>query len=113
MEICLLLQQNRHNSTVLDRGDEIILAIWPGNKHIICNANNDIPVKIPIHPYVLVNGSVLCSCGIEVEDNFLMESLAAYHNVESKLVMYFTVNTAFVNYLDNLTESLKFPILLN
>ena len=23
------------------------------------------------------------------------------------------VNTAFVNYLDNLTESLKFPILLN
>ena len=27
--------------------------------------------------------------------------------------MYFTVNIAFVNYLDNLTESLKFPILLN
>ena len=30
--------------------------------------------------------------------------------------MYFTVNTAFVNYLDsldNLTDSLKFPILLN
>ena len=30
--------------------------------------------------------------------------------------MYFTVNTAFVNYLDtfsNLTESLKFPIIKN
>ena len=30
--------------------------------------------------------------------------------------MYFTVNKAFVNYLDsldNLTDSLKFPILLN
>ena len=27
--------------------------------------------------------------------------------------MYFTVNTAFFNYLDNLTESLKFQILLN
>ena len=26
--------------------------------------------------------------------------------------MCFTVNTAFVNYLDSLTESLKFPILL-
>ena len=42
-----------------------------------------------------------------------MESLDAFHNVESKLVMHFTVNTASVNYLDNLTETLKFPILLN
>ena len=41
--------------TVLDGGDEIILANWPNDKHIICNINNDIPVKIPSHPYVLVN----------------------------------------------------------
>ena len=33
--------------TVLDGGDEIILANWPNDKHIICNINNDIPVKIP------------------------------------------------------------------
>ena len=42
-----------------------------------------------------------------------MESLAACHDAVSKLVMYFMMNTAFVSYLDNLTESLKFPILLN
>ena len=30
-----------------------------------------------------------------------------------KLVMYLTENTAFINYLDNLTNSLKFPLLLN
>ena len=41
-----------------------------------------------------------------------MESLAACHDAESKLVMYFTVNTAFVNYLDNITES-EIPIFLN
>ena len=34
--------------TVLDGGGEIILANWPNNKHIICNTNNDIPVKIPV-----------------------------------------------------------------
>ena len=51
--------------TVLDGGNEIILANWPNNKHIICNINNDIPVKISNHPYVLVNRSVLCNCGIE------------------------------------------------
>ena len=57
---------------VLDRGNEIILADWPDDKHIICNVNNDIPVKIPSHAYVLVNRSVLCNCGIEVENNNLL-----------------------------------------
>ena len=68
--------------------------------HIICNINNDIPIKIPSHPYVLVNRSVLCNCGIEVENHFLLESLAACQDTNSKLVTYFTVNTAFINYLD-------------
>ena len=99
--------------TILDRGDEIILAKWPDDKHTICNVNNDIPVKIPSHPYVLVNRTVLCNCRIEVENKFLLESLAACHASKSKLVMYFTVNTVFVNYIYNLTKSLKFPILLN
>ena len=44
--------------TVLDGGDEIILANWPNDKHIICNINNDIPVKIPSHPYVSGNRSI-------------------------------------------------------
>ena len=44
--------------TVLDRGNEIIFANWPNDKHIYSD-NNDIPVKIPSHPYVLVNRSVL------------------------------------------------------
>ena len=46
---------------VLDGGDDIILANCPNDKHIIC-INNDIPVKIPSHPYVLVNRSILCNC---------------------------------------------------
>ena len=33
-------------STVLDGGNEVNLANWPDVKHIICNVNNDIPVKI-------------------------------------------------------------------
>ena len=89
--------------TVLDGGNEIIMANWPNNKHIICNINNDILIKIPSHPYVLINRSVLCNCGIEAENHFLLKSSAPCQDRNSKLVMYFTVNTAFVNYLD------KFP----
>ena len=95
--------------TVLDGGDEIILANWPNDKHIICNINNDIPVKIPSNPYVLVNGSILCNCGIEADNHHLLESIASCNKKITKLTMYFTINLAFTNYLhmfQNLTDSL-------
>ena len=99
--------------TVLDGEDEIILANWLNDKHIVCNINNNILDKIPSHPYILVNRSVLFTCGIEVGNHFLLKSLAACENANSKLTVYFTVNTVFVNYKDkfpNLTETLDFPI---
>ena len=101
--------------TVLDSGNEIILANWPNDKHIIRMVNNDILIEILNHPYFLVNRSILCNCGIEVENNFLLESLATCHDTKTNLVMYFMVNTAFTNYIGefNLTEDLKFPILTN
>ena len=95
---------------MLDGGDEIVLANWPNDKHIIYNVNNDIPVKIPSHPYVLVNRSVLCYCSIEADNHYLLESIAACDNRDSKLVMYFTINMVFANYLDifpNLTDSFQ------
>ena len=63
----------------------------------------------------MVNRSILCNCGIEVENNFLLESLATCHDANTNLIMYFTVNTAFTNYIDkfNLMEELEFPILTN
>ena len=101
--------------TVLYGGNEIILANWPNDKHIICTINNDIPIEILSHPYMLGNKSVLCNCSIEAENNFLLESLAACHDTNTKLIMYFTVNTAFTNYIDqfNLMEELEMPIFTN
>ena len=101
---------------VLNGGNGIILTNWPNNKHIICSIINDISVRIPSHSYVLVNRSVLGNSGKKAEIHFLLESLAACHGSNSKLVMYFMVNTAFVNYLDqidSLTETINVPILKN
>ena len=97
---------------MLDGGDEIILANWSNGKHIICNTNNDIPVKIPSYPYVLVNRSVLCNCVIEADNHYLLQPIAECDNRGSKLVMYFTINIASSNYLNmfpNLTDS--FPLI--
>ena len=80
---------------VHDGGNEIILANWPDETHIICNVNNDIPIKIPSHPYGLVNRGVLCNCGIEARNNFLLDSLTACNDVNSKLVMYYYSEYSF------------------
>ena len=68
----------------------------------MCNVNNDIPVKIPSHPYVLVKRNVLHNCGIEADSHYLLESIVVCNNKDHNLVMYFTINMAFTNYLDML-----------
>ena len=93
---------------MLDCGNEIILANWPNDKHIICIINNDLPIEIPSHPYMLVNRSILCNCGIETENNFLLESLATCQDSNSKLIMYFTVNSAFTNYLNEFNRRIGY-----
>ena len=37
---------------VFDGGNETILANWPSDRHIECNINNNIPVRISSFPYV-------------------------------------------------------------
>ena len=73
--------------TVLHGGNEIILANWP-NKHIICTINNDISIEIQSHPCILVNRSMLCNCGIEAENNFLLESLATCHDANTNYIFH-------------------------
>ena len=99
---------------VLDGGRQIIFASWPNYKRIICTYNNNIPVNIPSHPYVLLDRNILCNCDIEAESNFLLESLATYEeHKKPDLEMYFTVNLASIDYLDyleQLNETITTPI---
>ena len=97
--------------SVLDGGKQIILANWPNYERIICTYNNNIPVNIPSHPYILVARNILCNCDIEAESNFLLELLAACGEHEKPdLEMYFTVDLAFVDYLEELNETITTPI---
>ena len=100
--------------TVLDYGFQIILANWSNYRKIMCLHNNNIPINIPGHPYVLMNRGILCNCD-EAESNFLLESLASCKGSEIKtdLEMYFTINLAFVNYFDDTIEELGIPVLRN
>ena len=76
---------------------------------MVFTINDTIPVNIPSHPYILCNWSILCNCDIEAESIFHLESLAACNKLAKNLVMYFTVNLAFVNYVDGLPDTLDAP----
>ena len=53
----------------------------------------------------------MCNCDIEAESNFLLESLAACKEHEKPdLEIYFKVNLAFVDYLEQLNEKITTPI---
>ena len=76
----------------------------------MCSHNNNIPINIPGHPYILMNRSISCNCDVEAESNFLLESLAACEGPETKtdLEMHFTINLALVNYFDDIIEELGY-----
>ena len=101
--------------TVLVGGFQIILANWPNYRKIMCSHNNNIPINIPGHPYVLMNRSILCNCDIQAESNFLLESLAACEGPETKtdLEMHFTIYVVFVNYFNVMIEDLGITISQN
>ena len=101
--------------SILDGGYEIILANWPSFKRIVCSTHNIIPTEIPSHPYVLLNRTILCNCIIEAENNFLLESIAVCDpdGNGADLEMYFVANTAFLNYFDELINTLEAPFLHN
>ena len=61
----------------------------------------------------MIDRKVLFNYRIEVEDNFLLKSIAACPDKQSALTMYFTVNTAFMHYFDSLSNNLESHITHN
>ena len=96
---------------VLDGGNEIILANWPKSKYVICKDNHEYPIKIPRHPYVSLKRSTLCNCNIHAEEYSLLKSIATCPGKQSDMTIYYTVNTAFMPYLDTFKEDLELPSL--
>ena len=70
--------------TMLDGGFQIILANWPNYRKIMCAHNNNIPINIPGHPYILMNRSILCNCDVEAESNFLLGITSSLQRLRNK-----------------------------
>ena len=78
---------------------------------MICKDNHKYPIKIPRHLYVLLKRFVLCNCDIHAEEHSLLEYIATCPGKQSDMTIYYTVNTAFMPYLDTFKEELELPSL--
>ena len=97
--------------SVLDGGSKIILANWPKTKYVICKDNHEDPIKISRHPYILLKRSVPCTCDIHAEEHTLLELIATCPGKQSDMTIDYTVNTAFMPYLDIFREEIQVPSL--
>ena len=57
----------------------------------------------------MVDRGILCNCGLESDNHHLLESLAACDNRHTKLKMHFTINLAFTNYLNKMSNLTEHP----
>ena len=55
--------------------------------------------------------SILCNCDIHAEEHSLLQSITTCPGKQSDMTIYYTVNTAFMPYLDTFKEDLELPSL--
>jgi hypothetical protein len=83
--------------TVLDGGNQIVLANMINEKKLVCSQSSNLAEPLPSFSYVVVNRSVLCNCQIDASLSYVMRSLGSCTG-ENALPNIFTyvVNMAFL-----------------
>ena len=89
---------------MLDTCDKITFCNWPVHRQLKCETNNDLSIPIPTYLYVLLSRSILYHCEMNQLITFSLESLAAFTGNASDFIMYFIVNIAFVNYINDMPD---------
>ena len=95
---------------MLDGASQIVLANMINKKKLSCSDNFHLAKPLPEFSYVLVNKSILCKCKIEGDFTYILQSIGSCSEPTRPLVLYFTANLAFVQFMQellNLTNNLS------
>ena len=89
--------------TVLDGGNQIVLANMISQKKLTCNKFQELATPFASQRYLMINRSVLCGCQIEADYAYLYE-LPAHCNAqkEQPTAMWFTINLGFQEHIRDL-----------
>ena len=100
-----------HNATVtpsvLDGGEQIVLANMVKQKKLICQRQFNLAQPFNDNDYILVNRSILCDCEIESDMTYVLRSAGSCsgpHNLEP---LQFTVNLAFYMFMKDIVPELN------
>jgi hypothetical protein len=91
--------------SVLDGGEQIILANMHDQKNLQCSHNHHLAQPITNFPYVMVNRTILCNCRIETDLSYLYKSIGSCDKNRSSTIMHFTKNLAFNLYFNDMINN--------
>ena len=88
--------------TILDGGKNLLLANFHGPRSLKCDSNDrGLAKPAPKHTYAVVPRDFLCDCQLDLEYASVLRQISSCDEKNSRMVMYFTVNLAFWQYLHN------------
>ena len=101
--------------TILDGGKNLLLANFHGPRSLKCDSNDGGLAKpAPEHTYAVVPRDFLCDCQLDLEYASVLKQISSCSDKRnSKMVVYFTVNLAFWQYLHNFQPKLAHKIKLS
>ena len=78
-------------------------------KRLICTYDQGLAQPLPASPYVLVDRRILCHCHIQSGLTYVLKNIGSCNSTD-QLVLYYTVNLAFLNYFSSfLNDSEEIP----
>ena len=101
--------------TILDGGKNLLLANFHGPRSLKCDSNDGGLAKpAPKHMYAVVPRDFLYDCQLDLEYTSVLRQInSCDEKKNSRMVMYFTVNLAFWQYLHNYQPKLARKVKLN
>ena len=101
--------------TILDGGKNLLLANFHGPRSLKCDSNDrGLAKPAPEHTYAVVSRDFLCDCQLDLEYASVLRQISLCDEKKnSRMVMYFTVNLAFWQYLHNYQPKLARKVKLN
>ena len=83
--------------TVLDGGNQILLANMLKEKRLICSYDQGLAKPLPAASYALVSRDILCHCHLQVGLTYILKNIASCNMTEQPKLEY-TVNLGFMDY---------------
>ncbi len=81
--------------SVLDEGNEIVLANMMKEKRLICSRNTNLAELLPSYSYVTVNRTLLYNCELDASLSYVQRSIGSCRDDETDTTMKFVSNFAF------------------